>query len=81
MGIDRHPTSERIAEELHGLRSQVHKGTPRFFTHTQSLNCLLQKDHESTQAAVSGLDGVLGVAMVCGIAGALLVLFRLMRRR
>ena len=26
MGIDRHPTSERIAEELRGLRSQVHRG-------------------------------------------------------
>lgn len=27
MGLDRHPSSERIAEELRALRTQVHKGT------------------------------------------------------
>ena len=50
MGVDRHPSSERIAEELRTLRSQVHK------------------------------DGVIGVAMLCGIAGVALLFLRLMRR-
>ena len=96
MGLDRHPRSERIAEELRTLRSQVHKGTyacrpvPRgsagsseamlMLALALTLTLTLMAPGPARVRFVCCTDGVIGVALLCGIAAAAILLLRLMRR-